>query len=52
MGEGELWWFDNKQEHEAINDGDEDRIHMIFDLLPRHLEAEIGGVGNAEKAQS
>ena len=52
MSEGELWWFDNKQEHEAINDGDEDRIHMIFDLLPRHLEAEIGGVGDAEKAQS
>ena len=35
MGEGELWWFDNDQPHEAVNDGDEDRIHMIFDLLPR-----------------
>jgi aspartyl/asparaginyl beta-hydroxylase (cupin superfamily) len=35
MGEGELWWFDNDQPHEAFNDGDEDRIHMIFDLLPR-----------------
>jgi aspartyl/asparaginyl beta-hydroxylase (cupin superfamily) len=34
MGEGELWWFDNDQFHEAFNDGDEDRIHMIFDLLP------------------
>lgn len=34
MREGELWWFDNKQVHEAFNDGDEDRIHMIFDMLP------------------
>jgi aspartyl/asparaginyl beta-hydroxylase (cupin superfamily) len=34
MGEGELWWFDNDQLHEAFNDGDEDRIHLIFDLLP------------------
>jgi Aspartyl/Asparaginyl beta-hydroxylase len=33
MREGELWWFDNQQVHEAFNDGDEDRIHIIFDLL-------------------
>ncbi|WP_291202770.1 aspartyl/asparaginyl beta-hydroxylase domain-containing protein [Hyphomonas sp.] len=38
MQEGELWWFDNKAVHEAKNDGQEDRIHLIFDLLPRHLE--------------
>ena len=37
MREGELWWFDNDQMHEAHNDGDEDRIHIIFDLLPAHL---------------
>jgi hypothetical protein len=35
MQEGEIWWFDNKQVHEAYNDGDSDRIHFIFDLLPR-----------------
>lgn len=35
MQEGEVWWFDNDQMHEAHNDGDEDRIHMIFDMLPR-----------------
>ena len=40
MREGELWWFDNDQPHEAFNDGDEDRIHMIFDLLPRARIAE------------
>ena len=39
MREGELWWFDNDQMHEAHNDGDQDRIHMIFDLLPRSREA-------------
>ncbi len=40
MREGELWWFDNKQYHEADNESDEWRIHYIFDLLPaahRHL---------------
>ena len=43
MQEGELWWFDNKQLHEAHNDGDEDRIHIIFDLLPRaRAEAVLG----------
>jgi outer membrane protein assembly factor BamB/orotate phosphoribosyltransferase len=34
MREGELWWFDNKQYHEACNESDEWRIHYIFDLLP------------------
>ena len=33
MREGELWWFDNKQFHESLNDSDEWRIHYIFDLL-------------------
>lgn len=40
MQEGELWWFDNKAVHEAKNEGEEDRVHLIFDLLPHHLEAE------------
>lgn len=34
MQEGELWWFDNNQMHEAFNDGTEGRVHIIFDLLP------------------
>lgn len=37
MQEGELWWFDNDQMHEAHNDGDEDRVHIIFDLLPASM---------------
>lgn len=43
MQEGELWWFDNNQMHEALNDGDQDRIHMIFDMLPREMEQEVFG---------
>lgn len=34
MRPGELWWFDNKTEHEAWNDSDSPRIHLIFDLEP------------------
>lgn len=35
MCSGELWWFDNDQDHEAHNDGEVDRIHLIFDLKPQ-----------------
>ncbi|MEM9494540.1 MAG: aspartyl/asparaginyl beta-hydroxylase domain-containing protein [Pseudomonadota bacterium] len=45
MREGELWWFDNKQMHEAHNDGDGERIHLIFDVLPTVDMAE--GAGHA-----
>ncbi|MEO1315461.1 MAG: aspartyl/asparaginyl beta-hydroxylase domain-containing protein [Pseudomonadota bacterium] len=45
MREGELWWFDNNKIHEAHNDGDQDRIHMIFDMLPAaDAEAVFGKV--------
>jgi outer membrane protein assembly factor BamB/orotate phosphoribosyltransferase len=40
MQPGELWWFNNKQYHEAANESDGWRIHYIFDLLPdayRHM---------------
>lgn len=43
MREGELWWFDNNKVHEAANDGAHDRIHMIFDTLPRALADEVFG---------
>lgn len=32
---GELWWYNNKIEHESVNNSDKERIHVIFDLLPR-----------------
>ncbi|MEL7013934.1 MAG: aspartyl/asparaginyl beta-hydroxylase domain-containing protein [Pseudomonadota bacterium] len=50
MQEGELWWFDNDQMHEAHNDGDEDRIHIIFDLLPATMRAKAAAA--TERAQA
>jgi mannose-6-phosphate isomerase-like protein (cupin superfamily) len=47
MKPGEVWWFQNALEHEVINNGSTDRVHMIVDirhsaltkLLPTTLEA-------------
>ena len=45
MQEGELWWFDNKQFHDAYNDSDEWRIHYIFDLLfPDYFDLAVNPV--------
>ena len=43
MKEGDLWWFDNNQMHEAHNDGDLDRIHIILDMLPMSRYEEVYG---------
>lgn len=32
MAQGEIWWFDNKQEHEVINNSCDDRIHLVVDI--------------------
>lgn len=50
MQTGELWWFDNKQVHEAHNDGSDDRIHLIFDLLPEERVHEAFGSGGTATA--
>ncbi len=34
MQDGEVWWLDNKAPHEAYNESDQGRIHLIFDVLP------------------
>ncbi len=34
MQPGEVWWFNNKAPHEACNEADDWRIHLIFDILP------------------
>ena len=39
MRAGELWWFDNKALHSAANRSAEDRIHLIFDVLPNTPKA-------------
>jgi len=52
MQVGELWWFDNNAMHEAYNDGDTDRIHMIFDLLPSSRFADVYDDGDGTAAWS
>lgn len=32
MPMGEVWWFNNAQEHSVINNSADDRIHMIIDI--------------------
>ena len=32
MASGEVWWFDNGQTHEVVNNSAGDRIHMIVDI--------------------
>lgn len=32
MNSGEVWWFDNQEKHEVINNSREDRITMIVDI--------------------
>lgn len=32
MATGDVWWFNNKLEHEVINNSANDRIHMIVDV--------------------
>ena len=36
MQQGELWWFDPTVEHSAYNDSEEDRIHIIVDIMSPH----------------
>jgi hypothetical protein len=31
---GQLWWFNNHVKHQAFNEADQSRIHIIFDVLP------------------
>ena len=33
--EGELWWFNNKKVHSAKNEGEIERVHIIFDIQPK-----------------
>ena len=32
MATGEVWWFNNKLEHEVINNSATDRIHLVVDI--------------------
>jgi hypothetical protein len=35
---GQVWWFNNHLVHQAFNDGSDERIHVIFDVLPKRNE--------------
>ncbi|MGJ3245663.1 MAG: aspartyl/asparaginyl beta-hydroxylase domain-containing protein [Elainellaceae cyanobacterium] len=35
MHSGECWWFNNKIPHEACNESNDWRIHLIFDVQPQ-----------------
>lgn len=32
MRTGEIWWFDNAEVHEVINNSGEERIHLVVDI--------------------
>ena len=32
MSPGEVWWFNNRIEHEVINNSADDRIHLVVDI--------------------
>lgn len=32
MQTGEIWWFNNKEVHEVVNNSADDRIHMVVDI--------------------
>jgi len=32
MPTGSVWWFQNKEEHEVINNSADDRIHLVVDI--------------------
>lgn len=42
MQEGELWWFDHTATHEAFNDSDEERVHIILDVMSPHSMKTFG----------
>ncbi|QDT07029.1 Aspartyl/Asparaginyl beta-hydroxylase [Rubripirellula lacrimiformis] len=50
--ERELWWFDNKAIHEARNNTDEGRVHVIFDVQPHQRSGELWmGLGDRANYQ-
>jgi quercetin dioxygenase-like cupin family protein len=32
METGDVWWFNNRLEHEVVNNSDDDRIHLVCDI--------------------
>jgi hypothetical protein len=38
MRTGDLWWFDNAEEHEVINNSADDRLHLIVDVRTSYFD--------------
>lgn len=38
MQTGEVWWFDNSEEHEVVNNSAEDRLHLIVDIRTSYFD--------------
>jgi hypothetical protein len=38
MPAGQVWWFQNANEHEVVNNSSDDRIHMIVDIRTQRLD--------------
>ena len=47
---GELWWFDNKAQHVALNEHDSTRTHVIFDVLPDFFYGRLTNLFKRHKA--
>ena len=52
MQTGELWWFDNKAIHSAMNESEHPRIHLIFDLLPNRESPGSPAIGESPEPRS
>lgn len=37
MGTGEVWEINNSKVHSVVNDGEDDRVHLIIDIIPNEL---------------
>jgi mannose-6-phosphate isomerase-like protein (cupin superfamily) len=40
MRTGEVWWFDNCQEHEVLNYSADERIHIVVDIRVPHADSQ------------
>eukprot|EP00928_Gymnodinium_smaydae_P047666 TRINITY_DN31821_c0_g1_i1.p1 TRINITY_DN31821_c0_g1~~TRINITY_DN31821_c0_g1_i1.p1 ORF type:complete len:273 (+),score=37.81 TRINITY_DN31821_c0_g1_i1:24-842(+) len=38
LGPGRLFEFNNVQPHEIVNDGEEARVHVVLDIVPKKME--------------
>jgi hypothetical protein len=37
MKTGEMWEINNSKDHGVVNDGEDDRVHVVIDIIPNEL---------------